>query len=486
VSEPVPPQNLEAEESVLGAILLAGASGTSGRVLAAIRETGLDAADFYRATHAKVYDAALDDRGEPADSILLAAELERRGELDEIGGRARLGELAATAAATSNAPHFARLVRARAVNLAVLRELEPLIEVARNGGFDQEEAQAALARAVGLITGFQMPSGLEPLDLDAFLAGDPPAVPWLWEGWLACGDLALIVGDPGVGKSLLGLGLADALRRGADFLDDPCTAARVGIFDLENPEAEAHARLRGFGLTADEHVGLYYFHAAGLDLSAGVSALAAALDRYELEVAIIDSLRRAAPGLDENDSAKVSAILSPLRALTATTGRTIALLHHARKRIGDNPTDAGQMVRGSGDLVASVDSLLYLRAKESGSFRQRDERVRGICAHSVPFALMQAHVSSLVREHLEVLQAVVRPDSVAVMYELSRGGVAPLEQCDEPLELRGVVCGERGDGLDHAPGVGHAQAWHCRRPLQPGRVEGLELFVRRLRRYVVV
>jgi hypothetical protein len=368
----VPPQNLEAEEAVLGAILLAGSEAASARVLAKIRETGLEAGDFYRASHGRILRAALDldARDEPADVLTLAAELERCGDLEEAGGRTRLAELAAIVPATSNAAHYARLVRDKATARALLHEIVPLVEQAQNGGLDSVEATAALERAAIALAGSasSTQAGLEPLDLRAFLAGDPPAVPWLWQGWLARGDLALIVGDPGVGKSLLGLGLADALRRGADFLDDPCTTSRVGLFDLENPEAEAHARLRGFGLTADEHDGLYYFHAAGLDLSAGVSALARALNRYELDVAIVDSLRRAAPGLDENDARAVSAILSPLRALTATTGRTIALLHHARKRIGDNPTDAGQMVRGSGDLVASVDSLLFLRAKESGSF----------------------------------------------------------------------------------------------------------------------
>jgi hypothetical protein len=54
--------------------------------------------------------------------------------------------------------------------------------------------------------------------------------------------------------------------------------------------------------------------------------------------------------------------------LSAQLDCTILVVHHARKRIGDNPTEAGQMVRGSGDLVATIDTLLYLRAKEAGAF----------------------------------------------------------------------------------------------------------------------
>jgi hypothetical protein len=61
-------------------------------------------------------------------------------------------------------------------------------------------------------------------------------------------------------------------------------------------------------------------------------------------------------------------VFTPLRRLSVETGAAILAIHHARKRVGDNPTEAGQMVRGSGDLVASFDTLLYLRAKDPGTF----------------------------------------------------------------------------------------------------------------------
>ena len=74
---PVPPQNLEAEESVLGAMMLSpGAIGAVSEIL--------DASDFYRESHAKIYRAALAlyAKGEPVDAITLTDELEERGELD--------------------------------------------------------------------------------------------------------------------------------------------------------------------------------------------------------------------------------------------------------------------------------------------------------------------------------------------------------------------------------------------------------------------
>src|SRR3990170_5884347 len=80
----VPPQNLEAEESVLGAMLLSTtAVGTVSEILGA--------ADFYRESHAKAYRAALAlwAKGEPVDAITLVDELDERGELEAVGGQGR-------------------------------------------------------------------------------------------------------------------------------------------------------------------------------------------------------------------------------------------------------------------------------------------------------------------------------------------------------------------------------------------------------------
>src|ERR687885_832458 len=111
---PVPPQNLDAEESVLGAMMLSpGAIGAVSELL--------DGGDFYRESHATIYRAALAlyAKGEPVDAITLVDELEERGELEDAGGRVRLHELAALVPATANAAHYARIVR----EMATLRGL---------------------------------------------------------------------------------------------------------------------------------------------------------------------------------------------------------------------------------------------------------------------------------------------------------------------------------------------------------------------------
>jgi replicative DNA helicase len=102
----VPPQNLEAEESILGAMLLSPKSISDVTDL-------LEPTDFYRGSHAKIYRAALSlyERGEAVDAITVADELEERGELEAVGGKARIHELAALTPATSNVAHHARIVK---------------------------------------------------------------------------------------------------------------------------------------------------------------------------------------------------------------------------------------------------------------------------------------------------------------------------------------------------------------------------------------
>src|ERR687891_2612741 len=148
---PVPPQNLEAEESVLGAMMLSpGAIGAVSEIL--------DAGDFYRESHSKIYRAALGlyARGEPVDAITLVDELEERGELEDVGGRARIHELAALVPAAANAAHYARIVRETATLRGLIRaggeiarlgwerpgEARDLVDQAEQIGFDLSQQRA--------------------------------------------------------------------------------------------------------------------------------------------------------------------------------------------------------------------------------------------------------------------------------------------------------------------------------------------------------
>ncbi len=105
-----PPQDNAAEQSVLGSMLLS--KDAIADVTEVIRGT-----DFYRPAHEQIHDAIIDlyGRSEPADPVTVAAELQRRGELQKVGGAPYLHTLAANVPIAANASYYAEIVREKAV-----------------------------------------------------------------------------------------------------------------------------------------------------------------------------------------------------------------------------------------------------------------------------------------------------------------------------------------------------------------------------------
>jgi replicative DNA helicase len=244
---PVPPQNLDAEESVLGSMMLSPAA------IGAVSEI-LDAGDFYRESHAKIYRAALAlyARGEPVDAITLVDALEERGELEDAGGRDRIGELAALVPATANAAHYARIVHETATLRGLIRAGQ---EIARLGWEREGETIELVDRAEQLI--FELSQSrvssefahIEALLKESFeritalyeageeVTGVPSGfrdIDRLTSGFQA-GNLIIIAARPSMGKSGLAL----------------CMAANIGVrkelpvalFTLEMSKSEVTQRL---------------------------------------------------------------------------------------------------------------------------------------------------------------------------------------------------------------------------------------------------
>jgi replicative DNA helicase len=111
----VPPHNIEAEESVLGALLL------SRDAIGVVSEMGLNPSDFYKPAHRHIFDAirSLYSSGAPADTVTVADELRRAGLLAEVGGAETLHELQNATPSISSAGHYAKIVQ----ETALLRQL---------------------------------------------------------------------------------------------------------------------------------------------------------------------------------------------------------------------------------------------------------------------------------------------------------------------------------------------------------------------------
>ena len=245
---PVPPQNLDAEESVLGAMMLSpGAIGAVSEVLSA--------GDFYRASHGVIYKAALDlyAKGEPVDAITLCDELERRGELEEIGGRTRINELAALVPTPSSAGHYAKIVREMATlrglvragqeiaRLGMEREglaAEELVDKAESVVFDlsQERVAGEFTHIEDLLKdSFERITALYEAGADVTgIASGYRELDRLTSGFQP-GNLIVVAARPSMGKSAFGLCVAAnlAVRQNVP----------VALFTLEMSKMEVTQRL---------------------------------------------------------------------------------------------------------------------------------------------------------------------------------------------------------------------------------------------------
>ena len=243
----VPPQNVEAEEYVLGAMLLA--PGAIGAVSEICR-----AEDFYRQSHGRIYRAALAlyGKGEPVDAITLTDELDKLGELEEVGGRSRIHELAALVPASANAGHYARIVH----EMATLRGLITCGQEIANLGYDRPgEVVDLVDRAEQIVFAIsQSRVSSEFSHIEQLLKESFERITALYEAGVEItgvasgfrdidritsgfqpGNLVIIAARPSMGKSALAL----------------CMAANMGVrlnipvalFTLEMSKAEVTQRL---------------------------------------------------------------------------------------------------------------------------------------------------------------------------------------------------------------------------------------------------
>ncbi len=152
----LPPQDLDAEESVLGAMML------SDTAVSNVTEVIRDPRDFYREAHASIFQAILRllARSEPIDAVTVADELANEGKLELVGGRGYVHGLVAAVPATANARRYAQIVR----DLAVLRRLiDAGLEIAQLGFDRRGEVSDIVDRAEARI--FEVAQQRETRDL---------------------------------------------------------------------------------------------------------------------------------------------------------------------------------------------------------------------------------------------------------------------------------------------------------------------------------
>jgi len=246
----LPPQAVEAEQSVLGGLMLSAQAVDDVTAM-------LDAEDFYRNDHRVIYRAicALSDQHEPVDVVTVSEWLENTGELESVGGLAYVGSLAQNTPNTANIAAYARIVRERAILRRLITAANEIVgqayqpegrstnelldhaeqvifdiaqrdsrrrgEFAHIGGLLKqsmdrvEQLFASKNTVTGVSTGF--------VDLDDYTSG------------LQRSDLIIIAGRPSMGKTALAMNLAEHAAIDQNL--------PVALFSMEMPGSQLATRM---------------------------------------------------------------------------------------------------------------------------------------------------------------------------------------------------------------------------------------------------
>ncbi|WP_100445355.1 replicative DNA helicase [Glycomyces xiaoerkulensis] len=265
--ERTPPQDLAAEQSVLGGMLM------SKDAIADVVET-LKASDFYRPSHGIIFDVICDKfaGGDPADAVTVAAALADSGDLAKVGGGPYLHDLLDAVPTAANAGYYARIVKDKAILRRLIEagtrvvqlgygsgqggsDIDDLVDLAQQAVYDVTEKRQsedfsvlsdllqpamdeieAIGANQGVLTG--VPTGFA--DLDRLLSGLQP------------GQLVIVAGRPGLGKSTAAM---DFMRHASLHHRHP-----AALFSLEMSKLEIVMRL----LSAETRVPMHVLRSGDL------------------------------------------------------------------------------------------------------------------------------------------------------------------------------------------------------------------------------
>ena len=258
----LPPYSLEAEQAVLGGLLLD--NGAWEKIADQFSDN-----DFYRADHRHIYRhiSGLIEANKPADALTVAESLERSGKLEEVGGQAYIGSLAVNTPSAANIRRYAEIVRERAImrQLAEIgtnitesvysplgRSAQELLDNAEKQVFSIAEASARGRQGFHEMQPL-LTKVVERIDT-LYKRDDPSEVTGIATGFtdldrmtsgLQPGDLVVIAGRPSMGKTALALNIAEHVALGEKM--------PVAVFSMEMAGTQLVMRMLGSVGRLDQH-----------------------------------------------------------------------------------------------------------------------------------------------------------------------------------------------------------------------------------------
>ncbi len=359
----IQPQDREAEQSVLGALML------DENAVAAVRDI-LQPHDFYEERHRHIYQAALDlsDRGEPIDPVTLRAQLERAGTLPRSGGVDYIAELSIITPTAASVKHYADIV----VEKATRRRLIQAGGTVSALGFDESlPVHEAIDQAeqqvftIGDERGSAEATHIAPVLKDTwsqletllggqkFITGVPTNFSELdnvTQG-LQPGELIILAARPSVGKTSFALNLA---RNAAVLGKKP-----VAVFSLEMSKESLVQRL----LCSEAHVDSFLLKTGQAD-AAAFSRIAQAMDR----------LTQAELWIDDTPALSIQAMRSRARRMKAQHNISLIIVDYLQLMHGGRQESRVQEVSDISSGLKSIAKELQLPIVALSQLSRESER----------------------------------------------------------------------------------------------------------------
>ncbi|MED1600519.1 replicative DNA helicase [Alkalihalophilus marmarensis] len=312
-----PPQNIEAEQAVLGAIFLADVAlvTASERLLPE---------DFYRAAHQRVYQAMLElaEKGEPVDLVTVTSELQDRKWLDDIGGVAYLSDLANAVPTAANVEYYSKIVEEKSV---LRRLIKVATNIAADGYTSEDEVDAILDDAEKTILDVAQRKNtsafisikdvlVETYDQIELLQNQKGDITGIPTGFVELdnmtagfqrNDLIIVAARPSVGKTAFALNIAQNVATKTD--------ENVAIFSLEMGASQLVQRM----LCAEGNIDAQRMRTGALT----------AEDWQKLTMAM-GSLAKAGIYIDDTPGVKVNDIRAKCRRLKQEQGLGMIMIDY--------------------------------------------------------------------------------------------------------------------------------------------------------------